>query len=109
MSGINFLQLILVLAILAVVGIPLFGKLSKKRLYSSIDPKAEEFKHLLVRKEEVLLSIKEMEFDFKTEKISDADYAVMRRKLEAEALALMDKIDALEKDLKKKRKHTNAA
>jgi len=33
----------------------------------------------------------------------------MRQKLEAEALALMDKIDALEIDLKKKRKHTNAA
>ena len=86
MSGINFLQLILVLAILIVVGIPLFGKLSNKKLYSAVDPSAEEFKHLLVRKEEVLLSIKEMEFDYKTEKFSEVDYQTLRHKLEAEAL-----------------------
>ncbi len=107
MSGINFLQLILVLAILIVVGVPLFGKLSSKKLYSSIDPSAEEFKHLLVRKEEVLLAIKEMEFDYKTEKISDADHATMKRKLETEALAILEKIDTLEQDLKKKRKHAD--
>ena len=104
MSGINFLQLILILAILVVVGVPLFGKLSNKKLYSSVDPSAEEFKHLLVRKEEVLLAIKEMEFDYKTAKLSDADHATMKRKLEGEALAILDKIDALEQDLKKKRK-----
>ena len=108
-SSINFLQLILVLAILIVVGVPLFGKLSKKKLYSKVDPSAEEFKHLLVRKEEVLLAIKEIQFDYQTEKLSDADYTAMKRKLETEALALMDKIDALEKDLKKKRKHVDAA
>lgn len=108
MSGINFLQLILVLAILIVVGIPLFGKLSNKKLYSAVDPSAEEFKHLLVRKEEVLLSIKEMEFDYKTEKFSEVDYQTLRHKLEAEALTILDKIDALEKNLKKKWKNVDA-
>ena len=105
MSGINFLQLILVLIVLIVVGVPLFAKLSNKKLFSSVDPSAEEFKHLLVRKEEVLLAIKEMEFDYKTGKISDADCATLKQKLETEALALLEKIDALERNLKKKRKH----
>ena len=109
MSGINLLQFILVLAILIVVGVPLFRKLSSKKLFSSVDPSAEEFKHLLVRKEEVLLAIKEMEFDYKTEKVSDADYASMKRKMETEALAILEKIDTLERDLKKKRKSADVA
>ena len=48
------------------VGIPLFSKKSIKNLFVSRDPALEEYKHLLVRKEEVLLSIKELDFDLET-------------------------------------------
>lgn len=101
MSFIHLIELLLIAGILVVVGIPLFGKLPKTRPFSEIDPMEEEFKHLLVRKEEVLLSIKELEVDLKTDKVSDEDYSALRNKLEAEAMAILERIDTLEKDKKK--------
>ncbi|NIQ00061.1 MAG: hypothetical protein GWM98_06270 [Nitrospinaceae bacterium] len=109
MSGIHLLQLVLVVAILVLVGIPLFSKLPRMRLFKPLDPTEEEYKHLLVRKEEVLLSIKELEFDFKTDKISKPDFDALHKKLEQEALDVLDKIDDLEKQLKKKKKAASPA
>lgn len=103
MSGIHFLQFIIVLAILVVVGLPLFSRLPSKKLVTPLDPAGEEYKHLLVRKEEVLLAIKELEFDFKTDKVSQADFDAVQKKLEHEAMGILEKIDELEKQLKKKR------
>ena len=109
MSGANFLQLILVILILVAVGIPLFSKLPPRRLFAPLDPVEEEYKHLLVRKEEVLLAIKELEFDFKTDKISEPDFEALHYKLEEAAVGLLEKIDALEKQLKQKKKTAGAA
>jgi len=109
MTGANFLQLILVVLILVVVGIPLFSKLPPRRLFAPLDPAEEKYKHLLVRKEEVLLAIKELEFDFKTDKISKPDFEALHHKLEEEAVDLLGKIDALEKQLKQKKKVAGAA
>ncbi len=109
MTGANFLQLILVVLILVAVGIPLFSRIPPKRLFKPLDPAEEEYKHLLVRKEEVLLAIKELEFDFKTDKISQPDFEALHHKLEEEAVGLLEKIDALEKQLKKKKKTAGAA
>jgi hypothetical protein len=63
----------------------------------------------VVRKEEVLLAIKELEFDFKTDKISQQDFDALHHKLEEEAMGLLEKIDALEKQLKQKKKTAGAA
>ena len=101
MSFTHFIELLLVAGILIVVGIPLFGKLPKTRPFSEIDPLEEKFKHLLVRKEEVLLSIKELEVDLTTEKLSNEDYETSRIKLEGEAIAILEQIEELEKDRKK--------
>ncbi|PIQ98027.1 MAG: hypothetical protein COV67_01115 [Nitrospinae bacterium CG11_big_fil_rev_8_21_14_0_20_56_8] len=101
MNLVHFIELLLVVGILIVVGFPLFGKIARKQAFSAVDPLGEEFKHLLVRKEEVLLSIKELEFDFKTDKMSPADYDEMRQKLEGEALTLMERLDELERRKKK--------
>ena len=109
MTGANFLQLILVVLILVAVGIPLFSKLPPKRLFAPLDPAEEEYKHLLVRKEEVLLAIKELELDFKTDKISKPDFEGLHHKLEEEAVDLLEKIDALEKQLRKRKKTAGAA
>jgi len=109
MTGPNFLQLILVVAILLIVGIPLFSKLPPRRLFKPLDPAEEEYKHLLVRKEEVLLAIKELEFDFQTDKISKPDFEALHAKLEQEAVSLLESIDDLEKQLKKKKKTSGVA
>jgi hypothetical protein len=109
MTGANFLQLILVVLILVAVGIPLFSKLPPKRLFAPLDPVEEEYKHLLVRKEEVLLAIKELELDYKIDKVSKPDFESLHHKLEEEAVDLLEKIDALEKQLKKRKKTAGAA
>ena len=101
MSFTHFIELLLIVGIIVAVGVPLFGKLPKTRPFSEIDPKEEKFKHLLVRKEEILLSIKELEVDLKTDKISNEDYEISRKKLEGEAITTLEQIDRLEKDRKK--------
>ena len=101
MGFVHFLELIFVVVVLLVVGIPLFGKLQLKKLVEAVDPDSDEYKHLLVRKEETLISIKELEFDLNTEKISDSDYKELRKKLEAEATELIGQLDRLEQGRKK--------
>ena len=101
MGFVHFLELIFVVVVLLVVGIPLFGKLQLKKLVEAVDPDSDEYKHLLVRKEETLISIKELEFDFNTEKISESDYQELRKKLEAEATELIGRLDQLEQGQKK--------
>ena len=101
MGFVHFVELIFVVIVLLVVGIPLFGKLQLKKLVEAVDPDSDEYKHLLVRKEETLISIKELEFDFNTEKISESDYQELRKKLEAEATELIEKLDQLEQGRKK--------
>ncbi len=101
MGFIHFLELILVVAILLVVGIPLFGKLKLKKLVEAVDPAVDEYKHLLVRKEETLISIKELEFDFSTGKISEPDYKKLLHRLETEATGILEHLDQLEQEGKK--------
>ena len=101
MGFVHFLELIFVVIVLLVVGIPLFGKLQFKKLVEAVEPESDEYKHLLVRKEETLISIKELEFDFNTEKISESDYQELRKKLEVEATELIEKLDQLEQGRKK--------
>ncbi|MBT3184869.1 MAG: hypothetical protein HOI59_01880 [Nitrospina sp.] len=102
MGFIHFLELILITAILLVVGIPLFGKLKLKKLVEAVDPISDKYGHLLVRKEETLISIKELEFDFSTDKISGPDYKELRHRLESEAAEIMESLDQLEKERRKK-------
>lgn len=109
MNFVNFIQLILVLIILAAVGIPLFRGLSKIKLFAKLDESGEEYKHLLVRKEEVLLSIKDLEFDRKTNKVSEQDYHSQRKKLEMETVVILERLEALEKAKKQGKKSSKPA
>ena len=97
----HLVELLLIAVIIIAIGIPLFGKIPNTRPFSEIDPVEEEFKHLLVRKEEVLLSIKELEVDLQADKISSEDSYALRNKLEGEAITILERIDELEKNKKK--------
>ena len=101
MEFVHFVELILVVAVLFLVGVPLFGKLQFKKLVESINPDSDEYKHLLVRKEETLISIKELEFDLGAEKISEKDYQDLRKKLETEANEIIERLDQLEQSRNK--------
>ena len=101
MGFVHFLELLFIVVVLLLVGIPLFGKLELKKLVEAINPEGDEYKHLLVRKEETLISIKELEFDLGAEKISEKDYQDLRNKLEAEANEIIERLDQLEQGRKK--------
>ena len=101
MEFVHFLELIFVVVVLLLVGIPLFGKFQYKKLVEVVNPENDEYKHLLVRKEETLISIKELEFDLSAEKISNSDYQDLRKKLEAEANEIIERLDHLEQGRKK--------
>ena len=109
MNFVQLVQLILVLAILSVVGVPLFRGLSTVKLFAKLDKAGEEYKHSLVRKEEVLLSIKDLEFDLKTDKISEEDYQGLRNKLEMDAVALLERLEELEKEKQQGKKSSKPA
>ena len=97
----HLIELLLIAGVIIAIGIPLFGKLPNTRPFSKINPLEEEFKHLLVRKEEVLLSIKELEVDLQADKISIDDSITLRKKLEGEAITILKRIDELKKNKKK--------
>ena len=88
------------LSILVIVGIPLFTQVSVRSLFSVRKPEVDLYKHLLVRKEEILISIKELEFDNKTGKLSLEDFEDTKKRLEGEALEVLEEIDKLEKKQK---------
>ena len=108
MNFVHFIQLILVLAILIAVGVPLFRGLSKIKLFAKLDESGEEYKHLLVRKEEVLLSIKDLEFDWKTHKVSEQDHQKQRKKLEEEAVVIFETTGRAGKNQKERQKINQA-
>ena len=97
----HLIELLLIVGIIITIGIPLFGKTPNTRPFSEINPVEEEFKHLLVRKEEILLSIKELEVDLQADKISIEDSDALRNKLAGEAITILERIDELEKKKKK--------
>jgi hypothetical protein len=105
MGFIHFLELILIVVILLAVGVPLFGKLKSKKLVEPIDVSSDTYKHLLVRKEETLISIKELEFDYSTDKISELDHKDLLRKLEKEAEGILENMDRLEQERRKNKSH----
>ena len=103
----HFIELLLIAGIIIAIGIPLFGKVPNVRPFPEINPMEEEFKHLLVRKEEVLLSIKELEVDLQADKMSVEDSDILRGKLEREAVDILEQIDKLEKNKKKSGKSSS--
>ena len=96
--------MLLIAGVIIAIGIPLFGKVPNVRPFAETDPIEEEFKHLLVRKEEILLSIKELEVDIQADKISTKDSDILRNKLEGEAIVILERIEKLEKLEKNKKK-----
>jgi len=96
----HFIELLLIAGIIIAIGIPLFGKVPNVRPFPEVNPMEEEFKHLLVRKEEVLLSIKELEVDLQADKVSVEDSDILRGKLEGEAMAILEKNRQIGKKLK---------
>lgn len=60
------------------------------------DVAESELTDLLYKKESAYIALKELDFDFRTGKIDDADYQEMKSRFEANAVAILGKIEELE-------------
>lgn len=88
---VTIVGLVLVLAAAFYVVWPLFAATEREVVASPSDAGATTPEH---DKEQALLAIREADFDHRTGKLSDEDYAVLREELEARALSAIAAVDA---------------
>lgn len=72
------------------------------------DVEESELTDLLYKKESVYIALKDLEFDHKMGKIDDADYLEMKSRFEAEAVALLERIDEMESGVSAKNAQSSA-
>jgi hypothetical protein len=87
------LFLLFVAFFLAYAIAPFFsGTFQKKK----IPVERDERENLLYQKEEILMAITDLEYDYKMKKMTEADYLQQKEKLSQEAVEMMKKLDNLE-------------
>lgn len=102
------IELAIIILSLYYMGLPLFRR---QGYGSAVSESAERdgFHRLLVLKENAYATIKDIQFDFKTGKISEEDYKELMAKYEAEAVGILKKIEDFKKnkqrDVSKRRKN----
>lgn len=87
---ITVVEVLLALAVMAAIGYPLFVKPSLAE--GDVDEGDERHK-LLSAKDAAFVALKDLEFDYKTGKIDEADYASLKSRYEAEAVKVMKGLD----------------
>ena len=85
------IEVLLVLAVLAAIGYPLYVRPAAAE--GEVD-EGDERHRLLSAKESAFVALKDLEFDYKTGKIDEADYAGLKARYEAEAVNVMKRLDA---------------
>jgi hypothetical protein len=88
-------ETLLLLAVLAAIGYPIFA--GQKAPAESIVDDGDERHKLVSAKESAFVALKDLEFDYKTGKIDDGDYDMLKNQYEAEAVAILKKIDSAER------------
>jgi hypothetical protein len=86
---------LLVLVVIAAVGVAVAGPLLRPRRESSPDTDSEQRALLEARKEAKYREIRDAEADFRTGKVSEADYRALDRSLRHEAIEILTEIDRL--------------
>ncbi len=95
------IELAIIILSLYYVGMPLF----RRQVYgigASQGADRDGYHRLLVLKENAYATIKDIQFDYKTGKISDEDYKELMAKYEAEAVDILKKIDDFKENRKKR-------
>ncbi len=88
---ITAIEVLLALAVMAAIGYPLFVRPSIAE--GEVD-EGDERHRLISAKEAAFVALKDLEFDYKTGKIDEADYASLKNRYEAEAVRVMKSLDA---------------
>ncbi len=100
------IELLIILLSLAYIGLPLF----RKQAYDAIPGQAsenEKLHRLLTLKENAYQTIKDIQFDYKTGKISEEDYSELLSRYEGEAMDILKEIDNFQKSRKKNSTNKN--
>ncbi len=74
---------------------PLVGGAREKVRAEYLDEETREIEVLVARREVLLASLRELEFEFETSKIAQTDYEKFRRRYEREAVHVMKRLDEL--------------
>ena len=82
--------LLMGVAVVAFVVQPLVIRVSP---YLSTDVAEQDLERLSAQKETLYTAIHDLDFDFQTGKVDQEDYAAMRRRLETEAIEILQQID----------------
>lgn len=91
-----FFQLLLIITVSVVVGFPLFTKKLRSMMgVRNFNPNG--LPHLLVQKEVAYATLKDLDFDFKTGKLSGIDHQELKTQYEKEAINILEKIDKISK------------
>jgi hypothetical protein len=98
---------ILIAVLFAVYAIlPFFDRnFRNKRLLSG----SGEIENLILRKEEVIIALSDLEYDFRMKKIGEPDYLQVKEKLTHEAIDLMKRADELAAPAKTKAQTSDAS
>lgn len=95
--------IVLIICILILLLYPLFQKEGLDLIY--LDYVVDERKQLKQKKANVVLIIKELDFDYETGKLSKTDYISLRDKYEAQAINIMQKLEQAEAEWEKQLKN----
>tara|TARA_B100000315_G_scaffold161274_1_gene149709 strand:- start:3018 stop:3341 length:324 start_codon:yes stop_codon:yes gene_type:complete len=103
------IQLLLIITVSVIVGYPLFSKMPRSMM-GVRNINTNGLPHLLVQKEVAYATLKDLDFDYKTGKLSNEDYQALKTQYEKEAIGILEKIDTLSKKQshpagKRRRKH----
>lgn len=92
---ITFIEILLFISAMFFVGYPIFRRqeISEKKQENKI------LSELIHKKESAYVAIKDLEFDYRTGKLSQVDYKELKDKYETEALQTLKKIDESGKEI----------
>jgi type II secretory pathway pseudopilin PulG len=91
-------EVLLVIAVLAVVAWLVLAPLRRDAASAALESEAAERAELEARKEAKYREIRDAEMDFRTGKLSEADWRATDRGLRAEAMEILRGLDSLTQD-----------
>lgn len=89
------IELLLIVTVSVAVGYPLFTKKKPGIAIKGFNPNG--LPHLLTQKETAYATLKDLDFDFQTGKLSEEDYQALKYRYKKEAIEILEKIDKFSK------------
>lgn len=92
---VGLLSIIFTLSAIYFAILPLLGSSVKNWRFEFLDKDLREVELLTTEKNILVKALRELEFEFQTEKIMEDDYKVFRKRYENQAIRVMKKLDQL--------------